>query len=104
MAYILIVDSQAQFRHQLVRLLESAGHQAAAVATITEAAGILQTQVPDLLATDVVLTDGSSTNLTEQAAALVPNCVSQRIWIVGAARKRPAWSTRKAERVGCMRR
>src|SRR5262249_33173537 len=70
MAYILIVDSQAQFRQQLVRALESAGHQAAAVATITEAAGILRTQAPDLLVTDVVLTDGSSTNLTEQAAVL----------------------------------
>jgi hypothetical protein len=77
MAYVLIVDSQPQFRHQLVRLLESAGHQTAAVATITEAAGILQTQVPDLLATDVVLTDGSSTNLTEQAAALGNLCISQ---------------------------
>jgi two-component system, OmpR family, response regulator len=70
MAHILIVDTQAQLRQQLVRLLESAGHRAAAVATISEAAGILQTQVPDLLATDVVLTDGSSTSLTQQAAAL----------------------------------
>ena len=70
MSYILIVDTQAQLRQQLVRLLESAGHRAAAVATISEAAGILQTQVPDLLATDVVLIDGSSTSLTQQAAAL----------------------------------
>jgi two-component system, OmpR family, response regulator len=70
MAYILIVDTHAPFRQQLIRLLESAGHQAAAVATISEAAGILQTQVPDLLATDVVLIDGSSTSLTRQAAAL----------------------------------
>jgi DNA-binding response OmpR family regulator len=70
MAYILIVDTQAQSRLQLVRLLESAGHRADAVATISEASGILQTQVPDLLATDVVLIDGSSTGLTQQAAAL----------------------------------
>jgi two-component system, OmpR family, response regulator len=70
MAFILIVDTQAQLRQQLARLLESAGHRAAAVATISEAAGILQAQVPDLLATDVVLIDGSSTSLTQQAAAL----------------------------------
>jgi CheY-like chemotaxis protein len=35
MAYILIVDSQAEFRQQLVRLLEQAGHRAAAVATVS---------------------------------------------------------------------
>ena len=49
---------------------ESAGHRTAAVATVSEAVGVLQTQVPDLLATDVVLTDGSSTGLTEQAAVV----------------------------------
>ena len=70
MAHILIVDTVPQFRQQLVRVLENAGHRVTAVATISEAAGILQTQVPDLLATDVVLTDGSSTSLTERAAAL----------------------------------
>jgi two-component system OmpR family response regulator len=70
MAYILIVDTQPELRHRLVRLLESAGHRAAAVATVSEAVGVLQTQVPDLLATDVVLTDGSSTGLTEQAAVV----------------------------------
>jgi hypothetical protein len=37
MAYILIVDSQAEFRQQLVRLLEQAGHRATAVATVSEA-------------------------------------------------------------------
>jgi CheY-like chemotaxis protein len=35
MADILIVDSQAEFRQQLVRLLEQAGHRAAAVATVS---------------------------------------------------------------------
>jgi len=70
MAYILIIDTQPEFRHQLVRLLENTGHRAAAVATISEAAAMLQTGVPDLLATDVVLTDGSSTNFAQQAAAL----------------------------------
>jgi CheY-like chemotaxis protein len=40
MAYILIVDTQAEFRQQLVRLLEQAGHRAVAVATISEAGGI----------------------------------------------------------------
>ena len=52
MAYILIIDSQAEFRQELLRLLEQAGHGAAAVATVSEAANILQTEVPDLLATD----------------------------------------------------
>jgi DNA-binding response OmpR family regulator len=69
MAYILIVDSQVEFRQQLVRLLEQAGHRATAVASVSEATSLLQTEVPDLLATDVVLTDGSSTSLVQQAEA-----------------------------------
>ena len=48
MAYLLIVDTQAEFRQQLVRLLEQAGHRATAVATISEAIRILQAGVPDL--------------------------------------------------------
>jgi DNA-binding response OmpR family regulator len=67
MARILIVDTQTHLRHTLVRLLAEAGHSATAVATITEAASILAADVPDLLATDVVLTDGSSTSLVKQA-------------------------------------
>jgi DNA-binding response OmpR family regulator len=67
MAYVLIVDSQADFRQQLVRLLEQAGHRANAVATVSEAVDLLQTERPDLLATDVVLVDGSSTSLVQQA-------------------------------------
>src|SRR2546421_12617659 len=70
MAYVLIVDSQGEFRQQLVRLLEQAGYRATAVATISEAASIIRTEVPDLLATDVVLTDGSSANLTKEAEEL----------------------------------
>jgi DNA-binding response OmpR family regulator len=69
MAYILIVDSQAEFREQLVRLLEHAGHRATAVATVSEATGLLQAEVPNLLATDAILIDGSSTNLVQQAEA-----------------------------------
>ena len=67
MARILIVDTQTDLRHALVRLLEQAGHSTTAVATVAEAAGILVVDVPDLLATDVVLTDGSSTSLVKQA-------------------------------------
>jgi DNA-binding response OmpR family regulator len=66
MAYILIVDSQAEFRQNLVRRLEEAGHRATAVATVSEASKILRVEVPDVLATDVVLTDGSSTALAKQ--------------------------------------
>src|SRR4029453_4531629 len=40
-----------------------------AVATIAEAASILALEVPNLLATDVVLIDGSSTSLAKQAEA-----------------------------------
>ena len=69
MARILIVDTQSELRHQLVRLLEQAGHSAIAVATISEAATILRDDVPDLLATNVVLMDGSGTNLAKQAEA-----------------------------------
>jgi DNA-binding response OmpR family regulator len=67
MAYILIVDSQAEFRDQLVLGLEQAGYRAAAVATISEATRLIENEVPDLLATDAVLTDGSSASLTNQA-------------------------------------
>ena len=70
MAHVLIVDSQVGVREQLVRLLEQAGHAATAVATVSEAATMLPTLVPDLLATDAVLTDGSSTNLVQQAETL----------------------------------
>jgi DNA-binding response OmpR family regulator len=69
MAYVLIVDSQAEFRQQLVRLLEQAGHRATAVASVSEATSLLQAEAPDLLATDVVLSDGSSTSLAQQAEA-----------------------------------
>jgi DNA-binding response OmpR family regulator len=69
MARILIVDTQTELRHQLVRLLEQAGHHATAVATISEAVSILEKDVPDLLATNVVLTDGSGTRLAKQAEA-----------------------------------
>ena len=67
MAYVLIVDSQAEFWQELLRHLEQAGHRAVAVATVSEAANLLQTLVPDLLATDAVLTDGSSASLTNKA-------------------------------------
>jgi DNA-binding response OmpR family regulator len=69
MARILIVDSQTELRHQLVRLLEQAGHRATAVATISEAASLLKEHVPDLLATNVALADGSGINLAKQAEA-----------------------------------
>jgi DNA-binding response OmpR family regulator len=70
MAYILIVDTQPDLRRQLVRGLEKAGHRSVAVATVSEATSILQAGIPDLLASDVVLTDGSSTNLVHRAATL----------------------------------
>jgi len=70
MAHVLIVDSHAGVHEQLVRLLEKAGHAATAVATVSEAASMLPTLVPDLLATDAVLTDGSGANLVQQAKAL----------------------------------
>ena len=52
MARILIVDTQSELRHQLVRLLEQAGHSATAVATVSEATAILSEDVPDLMATN----------------------------------------------------
>ena len=67
MAYIIIVDTQGEFRARLARVLEGAGYRADAVATIAEATSLLQAEAPDLLATDVVLTDGSSTRLVERA-------------------------------------
>jgi len=51
-------------------LLEQAGHRATAVATISEATSILEAGIPDLLATDVVLIDGSSTSVVRQAATI----------------------------------
>lgn len=50
-------------------MLEQAGHHAIAVASVSEADGRLQAEAPDLLATDAVLTDGSSTSLVQQAEA-----------------------------------
>jgi DNA-binding response OmpR family regulator len=70
MAYVLIVDTQAELRQRLLWLLEQAGHRGTAVATISEAASILEGEVPDLLATDVILTDGSSDSLTQRAEEL----------------------------------
>ena len=70
MAFVLIVVTQADLRGQLVRALEQAGHRATAVATVSQAAQILAAEPPDLLATDVTLTDGSSTALVRQAEAL----------------------------------
>ena len=69
MAYILIVDSQAGFRQQLVLQLEKAGHRAAAVATASAATKLIEDEVPDLLATDGVLSDGSSTSLQQAETA-----------------------------------
>src|SRR3954452_16967736 len=69
MAYIVIVETQAELRQQLVRLLEQAGHRATAVATISEASTLIEDDAPDLLATDAVLIDGSSETLTKQAEA-----------------------------------
>lgn len=69
MASILIIDTQVELRGQLVRALEQAGHRATAVATVSEAAQIISSSTPDLLATDVILTDGSSGSLVQQAEA-----------------------------------
>jgi DNA-binding response OmpR family regulator len=69
MARILIVDTQSELRHQLVRLLEQAGHTATAVATVAEASDLLGKDVPDLLATNVVLIDGSGPILAKKAEA-----------------------------------
>jgi DNA-binding response OmpR family regulator len=70
MAYILIVDSQAASRQHLITLIEQAGHRAEVVATIAEASHMLDEAVPDLLATDATLTDGSSTGLVQRATEL----------------------------------
>jgi DNA-binding response OmpR family regulator len=67
MAYILIVDSQAEFGQRLVFQLEKAGHRATAVAAVSAATKLMEDEVPDLLATDGVLSDGSSTSLVQQA-------------------------------------
>jgi DNA-binding response OmpR family regulator len=55
--------------HQVKRVAREQRSRATAVASVSEATRLLQTEVPDLLATDVVLTDGSSTSLVQQAEA-----------------------------------
>ena len=67
MAYILIVDSQAASRQHLIHLIEQAGHRAEVVATIAESSRMLDEAVPNLLATDVTLTDGTSAGLVQRA-------------------------------------
>jgi DNA-binding response OmpR family regulator len=42
MAYILIVDSQTEFRQQLVLQLDKASHRAAAVATVSAATKLME--------------------------------------------------------------
>ena len=69
MPHIVIVDTQIELRHELVQLLEQAGHSVTAVATVSEATSLLETHVPDLLATNVVLTDGSGASLAKRAEA-----------------------------------
>jgi len=70
MTYILIVDSQATSRQHLIHLIEQAGHCAEAVSTLAEASSMLEEAVPDLLATDVTLSDGSSAALVQRATEL----------------------------------
>lgn len=70
MAYILIIDREAVFRQHLIHLIEQAGHRAIAVATIAEATRILQQITPDMLATDVVVADGSSAGLIRRVTRL----------------------------------
>ena len=67
MAHVLIVDTHAEFRDELVSVLKGAGHRAIAVATVSEATRLLETEIPDVLATNVVLIDGSSASLVQQA-------------------------------------
>src|SRR5215472_14762180 len=69
MGRILILDSQTALRHQLLQLLEHQGHQAIAVATVSQAASFLEEHVPDLLATNVALPNGSGISLAERAKA-----------------------------------
>jgi DNA-binding response OmpR family regulator len=66
---VMIVDTQIELRHQLVQVLEQAGHCVTAVATISKATSLLEEHVPDLLTTNVVPTDGSGTHLAKQAEA-----------------------------------
>jgi len=83
MANILIVDSQAEFGQQLVLALEQADHRARAVATVSEAAKLMENEVPDLLATDGVLTDGSSTVLVRQAETAGAQVLAQVLMMTG---------------------
>jgi DNA-binding response OmpR family regulator len=69
MGSILIVDSQVETRQRLVLMLQQAGHRATAVATVSEAATLIQAETPDLLATDAVLIDRSSGILSKLAEA-----------------------------------
>jgi hypothetical protein len=46
MARILIVDTQTELRHDLVRLLEQAGHHATAVATVQRLPAFSKTMFP----------------------------------------------------------
>lgn len=70
MAFAWIFDFYVRARNGTVVLqLEKAGHRAAAVATVSAATKLIEDEVPNLLATDGVLSDGSSTSLVQQAEA-----------------------------------
>jgi len=69
MAYILIVDSQAEFRQELLRLLEQAGHAPPPSLLSRRPPTYSRPRCPTYWRQTPVLTDGSSASLANQAKA-----------------------------------
>ena len=69
MAIVLIVDSQAGVRQQVVRLLAQAGHRATAVATVSEATSLLQLRSPTCWRPMPCWPTAQATNVVQQAEA-----------------------------------
>lgn len=70
---ILIVDDDEAIRMVLTEAMERQGHKVAAAANLAEQSAYLESFVPDILITDVMLPDGNGLDLVPEILAKRPN-------------------------------
>jgi two-component system, cell cycle response regulator CpdR len=83
MAHILLAEDDDSMRGFLVRALEKAGHDVAAVDRGTAALPLVATGQYDLLLTDIVMPEMDGIELAQRAATLAPKM--QVMFITGFA-------------------
>ena len=69
---ILVVDDHADSLRALAELLRRSGHDVVAAATVEEALRLALRQPPDLLVSDIQLTDGDGCELLRRIRAVHP--------------------------------